>query len=315
MNLQSKKDRMIGTLLASALGDAFGAPYEGGLPERLLWALIGWRKGVRRWTDDTQMSIDIVESLLACGEINQDDLAWRFASSYRWSRGYGPGAAKLLRRIHRGEDWRTANRAVFPNGSYGNGGAMRVAPVGLFYADDEQQLVRATRSSAAVTHAHPLGQDGAVLIALTTASVYIAGDDDLNTQEIIQRLRRHVRTSEFQPKLVTAEKWLRMNQAVVPRTVATELGNGIKAVDSCVTAIYAALAFRKADFADLLAYIRRIGGDVDTIGAMAGAIWGAACGRRRLPEEYLRRLERRKYLEQLGAALAQASSARCIKRY
>ncbi len=57
MNLQSKKDRMIGTLLASALGDAFGAPYEGGLPERLLWALIGGRKGIRRWTDDTQMSI------------------------------------------------------------------------------------------------------------------------------------------------------------------------------------------------------------------------------------------------------------------
>ena len=183
---------------------------------------------------------------------------------------------------------------------------MRVAPIGLFYADDEKQLVRAARASAVVTHAHPLGQDGAVIIALTTALVYNAGDE-FCTHEVIQRLRRHVQTTEFQAKLATAEKWLRTNQPIAPQTVAAELGNGIRAVDSCVTAVYLALAFREANFVDLLTFIRKIGGDVDTIGAMAGAIWGAACGRRRLPEEYLRRLERREYLEQLGEDLARAS--------
>ncbi len=56
-----KTDRIIGSVLALALGDAFGAPYEGGILERAVWALIGRRNGKRRWTDDTQMTIDVIE--------------------------------------------------------------------------------------------------------------------------------------------------------------------------------------------------------------------------------------------------------------
>ena len=93
-NNTTQSDRIIGSVLASALGDAFGAPYEGGILERALWFLIGRRKGKRCWTDDTRMSIDIIEYLLACGRVDQDELAQRFARSYQWSRGYGPGAAK-----------------------------------------------------------------------------------------------------------------------------------------------------------------------------------------------------------------------------
>jgi ADP-ribosylglycohydrolase len=303
MELNRKKDRIVGSVLASALGDACGAPYEGGILERAFWALIGRRKGRRRWTDDTRMSIDVIESLLDCGKIDQDDLARRFAASYRWSRGYGPGAAKLLRQIRRGESWRDANRSVYPNGSYGNGGAMRAAPVGLFYiADDEKQLVLAARASAAVTHAHPVGQDGAVLIALTTAFAC----QDLSAQEISGRLRRHVQTAKFQTTLATAERWLQTDQPVAAQTAAAELGNGIRAADSCVTAMYIGLALRNDSFPRLLQYIRQVGGDVDTIGAMAGAIWGAACGRHQLPEEHLRQLEQRERLEQLAGAFAAA---------
>jgi ADP-ribosylglycohydrolase len=55
-------------------------------------------------------------------------MAHRFARSYRWSRGYGPGAARLLKRIARGQDWESASVSVYPSGSYGNGGAMRAPP-------------------------------------------------------------------------------------------------------------------------------------------------------------------------------------------
>jgi hypothetical protein len=87
--------------------DARGAPFEGGVLERALWRLIGTtRRGEMRWTDDTQMTIDVVESYLAIGAIDADELAIRFARSYRWSRGYGPEAAKVLKRIAAGADWR-----------------------------------------------------------------------------------------------------------------------------------------------------------------------------------------------------------------
>ncbi|MCI5120510.1 MAG: ADP-ribosylglycohydrolase family protein, partial [Candidatus Electrothrix sp. AUS4] len=196
------QERICGAVLASALADAFGAPYEGGPIERLLWRILGKRHGKRRWTDDTQMSVDVMESLLACKRVNQNDLALRFARSYRWTRGYGPGAGKLLKRIRRGEAWQVANRAIYPNGSLGNGGAMRSAPIGLFYgAGRERRLVRAVREATVVTHAHPVGQDGAVVIALTTALVCL----DSSIKEIFKRLRFHIQTIDMHNRLNTAE--------------------------------------------------------------------------------------------------------------
>ena len=75
-------------MLGLAYGDALGAPYEGGVLERLLWRLIGRTgKGEIRWTDDTQMAVDVAEVLLSCGSVEQQKLAEQFARSYRWSRG------------------------------------------------------------------------------------------------------------------------------------------------------------------------------------------------------------------------------------
>ncbi|XCN71280.1 MAG: ADP-ribosylglycohydrolase family protein [Candidatus Electrothrix aestuarii] len=295
------QDRICGAVLASALADAFGAPFEGGPLERLLWRILGKRHGKRRWTDDTQMSVDVMESLLACERIDQRDLALRFARSYRWTRGYGPSAGKLLKRIRRGEAWQIASRAIYPNGSLGNGGAMRSAPIGLFYgAERERRLVRAVREATVVTHAHPVGQDGAVIISLTAALVCL----DHSVQEIFKRLRLHIQTIDMHNRLNTAEKLLQAGYPVLPKKVASELGNGVRAKDSCVTAFSIGLALREAPFHHMLSYVRELGGDTDTIGAMAGAIWGASCGYRRLPEVLLKQLEQRKYLEDLAHRFA-----------
>lgn len=303
----SSHERICGAVLAAALSDAFGAPYEGGVVERLFWVVLGRSKGKRRWTDDTQMSIDVIESLLACNRVDQDDLAQRFARSYRWSRGYGPGAAKLLKRIRKGKHWHIANRAVYAHGSLGNGGAMRAAPLGLFYgARDEKKLVRAVRSATLVTHAHPVGLDGAVLIALTVALVC----QNFSLQELCKRVRLHVQTLDIQNRLAVAEEMLSAAHPVSPRQVAQKLGNGIRAQDSCVTSCYIGLALSNAPFVDLLTYTREVGGDTDTIGAMAGAIWGAARGDQCLPEDLLRQLEQRQYLN----ALAQRFSDTIIER-
>ena len=73
-----------------------------------------------------------------------------------------------------------------------------------------------------------------------------------------------------------------------------------------MTALYIGLALREAPFSGLLSYTRAVGGDTDTIGAMAGAIWGAACGYRQLPEKLLQELEQRQYLERLARRFAEA---------
>ena len=299
--------RIMGSLLGLALGDAFGAPYEGGILERAVWALVGTQNGKRRWTDDTQMTIDVIESLVEHGRVDQNDLARRFAQSYRWSRGYGPGTVRILKRIRRGQSWESASRSVYRDGSFGNGGAMRAPAVGLFFATDiEGKLVKAACDTAAVTHAHPLGREGAVLIALATALAY----NDASSQSIIERLCQRAESPEFVSRLLKARTWLQEGGNVAPRTVAAELGNGIAAVESCVTAVYIALAFRDSSFNELLEFSIILRGDVDTIAAMACAVWGAARGINALPEAQLERLEQCERLKALAQSLMEAADNR-----
>jgi poly(ADP-ribose) glycohydrolase ARH3 len=293
-------ERFQGSLLGLALGDALGAPYEGGPLERFVWRLIGkTREGKVRWTDDTQMSLDLGESLVAKGRVDADDLAARFAASYRWSRGYGPGAAKLLKRIARGAVWRQANRSVYREGSFGNGGAMRAPMIGLFYARAPGEIVEAARLSALVTHAHPLGMEGAVLVACATA-LALATWDPL---EIFQGAAEKCTLEPFTSRLEIAKNWLQSGNEPTPAEVSRRLGNGIAASESCVTAFYLALLFLKNSFTEMQQFVIRVGGDVDTIGAMAGAVWGAANGASKLPPEGLASLEERERLEKVAAAL------------
>lgn len=290
-----------GCLLGLALGDAMGAPHEGGPLERLVWRLIGTtRDGCMRFTDDTQMSLDLGESLVAKGGVDEDDLARRFASSYRFSRGYGPGAAKLLKQIARGADWREASRSVYPDGSFGNGGAMRAPVVGLFHAARPEQIAEAARRSAAVTHSHPLGMEGAVVMAQATA-LALRGREAL---EILDGAAEAARLDPFTSRLTLARAWLKERREPAAEEIRSRLGNRITASESCVTALYLALRHLDRPFTDLQHAAVALGGDVDTIGAMAGAIWGAARGAAELPQDALSRLEGRERLRALASALA-----------
>ena len=294
------QDQFQGCLLGLSLGDALGAPFEGGILERLLWRAIGKTKqGKIRWTDDTQMSVDVIESYLSKGTIDQDDLAVRFAKSYHWSRGYGPGTAKLLKRVRRGDDWYNANRSIYRAGSFGNGAAMRAPIVGLIFANRLTDLIDATCMMGFVTHAHQLGIEGAVLLALVTALAARRQE----THEIFAEIAPYCTSELFTSRLKLARTWLESSHDASPKTVSRQLGNGIAAHQSCVTAIYLALRFQNQPFMTLQRFTAMVGGDVDTIGAMAGAIWGASNGLSRLPRESLELLEQQTYLIDLATTL------------
>lgn len=294
-------DQFRGCLLGLALGDALGAPFEGGFVERLVWRVIGrtWH-GEMRWTDDTQMTIDLVESFLHQQPLDPNDLAMRFAKSYRWSRGYGPAAAKVLKRIARGVDWRQANRSVYRDGSFGNGAAMRAPILGLIYADRVAELPEVVQLTAAVTHAHPIGVEGAVLLAAVTADAA----QRCGSRDILQKALAQSTLPEFRTRLETACDWLGFQSSVrTPAEVANQFGHGVAAHQSCVTAIYVALRFRNQPFLEMQQFVANVGGDVDTLGAMAGAIWGTINGSSNLPATQLAKLEQHARLESLAETL------------
>ena len=83
---------------------------------------------------------------------------------------HGPGAAKILKSMKLGKSWETASRQVFPDGSFGNGAAMRSAVVGNYFSNDsDDEIVKAAEAVAVITHPHPLGVEGAKVITLSSA--------------------------------------------------------------------------------------------------------------------------------------------------
>src|ERR1044072_8622368 len=133
-----------------SVGDAFGETFfvhpdlvDGLIAERALAS--------RTWTytDDSLMAMSIFSVLRQQGDIHQPSLARSFAERYERDRGYGPAMHRLLAEIRSGEDWAERAQSLFGGqGSFGNGAAMRVAPIGAFFADDVDAVVeQATRSS------------------------------------------------------------------------------------------------------------------------------------------------------------------------
>lgn len=287
--MDNRESCYVGCLLGLATGDAMGAPYEGGWFERLIWRLMGKTSdGCLRWTDDTQMALDLAESVLANGALYQDELASRFAESYRWSRGYGPGAARILAQIRKGLNWREAARKIYKDGSYGNGAAMRSPVIALFFPGRLDQLVVNASAAAEITHAHPIGIDGAVLVAVATSQLLARR----SIKEVLDTIAAKIATAEMRAPFQVACDWLENDTRPEVSTVVNRLGNSIVAHKSCVTALYIALRFLHADFSEMMQFIISCGGDVDTLGSMAGGLWGVYNGCEHLPTIKLEQRER-----------------------
>lgn len=264
-----------GCFLGLAIGDAYGAPYEGGILERMLWKIIGKTKDGRfRYTDDTQMSMDLANSFIQRREINQEDLSKAFAASYKWTRGYGPSAGKLLKKIRAGAIWYEVNRLKFKDGSLGNGAAMRAPIVAMCYPNNKSLLKENVTKASEITHAHPLAIEGAQLIAFVTSSVL----NGMSADAIVKALPNQCDAEQYRSKVSHCLAFLEISNTLKINDIKTKLGNGIIATESCVTAIYFGLKYINENLDKMLNHIFDLGGDVDTIGAMAGAIWGAANG-------------------------------------
>ena len=283
--------KFIGCMLSAALGDALGASFY--RP----------RDGTLCYTDDTAMMIVLAETIIECeGEIDPERLAWKFVEAYErepW-RGYGPGPPRIFRLIKRGEGLLELDKKLYPGGSYGNGGAMRIAPVGLFYHDDLGRLREAVKKSCKPTHNHPLAVEGALIEAATIAyAVKLDYDKPANAVELVERLMDLGLSTVYRKKLEIIPQLLEIDAS--RRIVVKQLGNSVEAYNSVPTAIYCYL--RGQEPMNTIRYAISLGGDRDTIACMAGAIAGAHRGVEKIPAEYLDRLENRGRIESLARSL------------
>lgn len=296
----NRVDQARGALLGTFVGDALGMPFEGAPPGAIPVELemIEARLGRGTYTDDTEMMIVLAESLLADGSVQQQPLARRFLERHDPRRGYGAGTLNVFAQWRDGIPVDGAARAVFGGrGSIGNGAAMRIAPVGVRFADDPGWVVEQARRSAMVTHAHPLGIDGAVAQAAAVAAA-------MRGEDVVAAARNAVQTDDMRRQLDAVTELLSAPPAD-PARVAEALGNGSTAPESVPGAIYAAC--HVDDVRVAVSFAVRCGGDTDTIGAMAGAVAGARHGWTTIPSSWIEALEDadygRSHVEGLAARL------------
>jgi poly(ADP-ribose) glycohydrolase ARH3 len=306
------KDRFEGCLFGLAVGDALGGKFEAQTADAIrarfpsVESLMAYPQEEIWYTDDTQMAIGVCEALIERGEIVEDVLCRAFVANYLPSRGYGRGARAVLDAMEDGRDYRQVAERHFPGGSYGNGAAMRVAPVGLLFRDDRRRLREQAKLSALPTHLHPLGIEGAQLLAIAVA--LCSSMERFDSAGFFGELLGACESEEYRAKLAEAA------QVQTPEDLAG-LGNRIEALHSVPTAI-ASFALTPDSFEQTIGNVIFLGGDTDTLAAMAGALSGAYVGAGRLSNRLVALLESspkgRVYLQQLAGqlfAVYQKSSA------
>jgi poly(ADP-ribose) glycohydrolase ARH3 len=299
------KDKFHGCLLGGAIGDIAGAAVEAESPQyiaatyRSIDDILAagtvaeftgppWQVG--RFTDDTQMTLCVAEWLIAGEAPAPLTLLERFARAYEPWRRYGPGTAAILRMFpqHKAA-WRELATAQFPHGSYGNGSAMRVAPVGLAYHRDFDKAASVAIESSRPTHSHPLAYQGAVVQALAVAVA--TGLREFEPSAFLRPLRASLKyfddlmqdTSTFAAALDAVEDGLSRGASCAEMSAI--LGTGIAAREAVPMALYCFLR-HPASYADVIHHAVFLGGDTDTIAAMAGAISGAFLGAGAIPARW-----------------------------
>lgn len=258
------------SLVGTAVGDALGEGLylrDNAINRRLPAA--PWR-----WTDDTEMACSVFHVLDTHGHTDPAALAASFVAHYDVDRGYGAGIDAMMAKVARGADLRTLAASTFGGtGSWGNGGAMRVAPLGAWFSGDPDRAAAEAAVSAAVTHTNPEGIAGAVAIAVAAA----VPSDDMVAE--VLRLTP--------PGLVRdgIEKAAALD--VTPEEAAAELGTGVRlsAPDTVPLALWV-IARHPHDYEEAVWEVAALAEDVDTLCAIVGGVIAARVGQDGIPARW-----------------------------
>ncbi|MDE0662217.1 MAG: ADP-ribosylglycohydrolase family protein [Gammaproteobacteria bacterium] len=316
-----REDQFVGALMGCAVGDALGAPLEGRSRERIA-TMQGIAEDYRpyrhkkevefprgQYTDDTQLTLAIVKSLLTCGQVDPADIAEEFVKLWDSNEivGAGPVAHRAVKRLMEGVRWQDA---AATDDLPLNGAAMRIAPVGLWHCGNADQLARDVELASFVTHRHPLAVDGAIAIA--TAVAYGATSTEIETVSFLDAVHGSVadRSPGFASRLRGLDEWLPRTETVALEALvagegrAKGRGFGVPALVE-PTVLAALYVFLKSpdDYMVTIDRALRVGGDVDTVAAIAGAISGAHNGLDAIPANLVAGVKDSAEILDLGARL------------
>ena len=300
------EDRCIGCLLGTACGDILGANLE-----KLS------RKEIRRWhgrganfldsagrpfgcyTHDTEMTLALASSLVVMERLDGGHCAQSYARFFARPplRSYGQATKEILQAIIDAADYRYTGKLLLPQGSCANGGVMRIGPVGLaFRHAADSVLKQAVQTALLPTHVHPEAIDGAWLQAKIVGWLAKIEPKHFDAKIFLEWLQKIAATDILREKLAKLERGLREgwdSDRFLSEACATD-ENGrifqIHAAEALVCALWSFVRHYR-DPEECLIQAVGLGGDSDTIGAIAGAQAGALHGTDWIPSRWFDNIE------------------------
>lgn len=316
-------DQVLGCVLGGAVGDALGAPFEG------LWshsipqgpALLnefaefeGYPRG--QFTDDTQLTVATLESIVRLGHIDPAAIARSIARLWRSQAVVGPGGActAAADKLLAGVPW---SESGAPVGQAGNGTAMRTAPLGLYFLARPDELPDVVAQVCRITHQDPRSIAGGVAIA--SAARCLAAQAGLTAEALCSAIA--VDTGPFHAEFSDLVRRLPTVMAGTPMAVAEYVAwSGGKerefeypiitpyVVPTVLGALWAFCSFPNS-WSDAVAAAIGLGGDVDTLGAIVGGLMGARLGCSAIPAHLAAGEHRADHLRALALRYAQVIAA------
>jgi ADP-ribosylglycohydrolase len=307
-----RKDQFSGCLIGQCLGDALGYVVEGFSPEAckryvedvLKTERVGefghWPLPFGQYSDDSQLARELLQSYAACKKFDPRDYAERIKVIFAERRvvGWGQATRDAAIRLIRGTPWEDAGT---PAPSAGNGSAMRTAPIGLFFFDNTELLIKAAHDQGRITHKDLRCSAGAV--AISGAVALVLQEKPINPDSFLSSLADWSGKIEpaFASELRKLSEWISMP----PERAVTFISKaGIDAnypfedewqgitpfvISSVLWSLYSFLRTPE-DYWGTICTAIGVGGDVDTTAAMAGAISGAYLGIAAIPLQLSQRL-------------------------
>jgi len=304
---------MSSVLLGTAIGDALGVPFETKLANYEL--LVAWdgetylgseHHGLKpgQYSDDTQMSLMVAESLIENHGFNPDDLAERYVewiTSGR-ARGYGKTTLLAIQNLVNGKHWSESGIA----GSYGNGTAMRAAPFGVYFRNDLQSLISICKMDSSITHASDEAEAGS--IAIGYAAAYAVNGEK---EGLLDELWRILPDSKVKSIIYSLDSLID-SPYITPEQALRVIGTKADVRQTAPAALYCFLKFET--YAEAIQAAIRAGGDTDTTAAIVGALFAARDGTLNISDAWISGVEESSRLMELDSQLYNRSNDSFLKR-
>ncbi len=301
-------EKMKAGIIGFAVGDALGVPVEflnrEVLKNHPIKDMIGYgshRVPEGTWSDDTSLMIAAMDSIKDNGEINFDDIMYKFSEWVDYAKytatdelfDIGISTRKAISNYKRGV--KAVNCGTKGKNENGNGSLMRILPF-VYYLKfsnfSEEERTALINQASSLTHAHEISQLGCKIYT-DYLTLLLDGIDKETALELVKGIDYSKYYSNE-----SIEEYKRILKGNLKSLSMNEIKSSGYVVDSLEASLWCTLA--NDNYEDAVATAVNLGEDTDTIGAITGSINGIIYGKSSIPERWSNKLRKKDYLEELS---------------